>query len=213
MRMPHPTPTPRPLPFEQARGGLTDDLGAPAMFAELALSGPAVAQFDALLHELYPDAARVDQTRLQRLAAWLLSLSPESARDELDARLQSVEDLRAMLEDPAWDAHAATRARIDKLLAYVERDDDLIPDRVPLLGLLDDVLLIELAWPAFADEVSEYRDFCNFRQTEHPPGTPVEQREAWLRERLAEIALLQRQGRIGEGHFIENEPESHLRVT
>jgi uncharacterized membrane protein YkvA (DUF1232 family) len=213
MRMPHPTPTSRPLPFEQARGGLTDDLGAPAMFTELALSGPAVAQFDALVHELYPDAARVDQTRLQRLAAWLLSLSPESARTELDERLQSIEELRAMLDDPAWDSDAATRARTDKLLAYVDRDDDLIPDRVPLLGLLDDVLLIELAWPAFADEVAEYRDFCSYRQTEHPTGTPVEQREAWLRDRLAEIARLQDREHLGDSHFIENRPESHLRVT
>jgi len=213
MRMPHPTPTDRPLPFEEYRGGRTDDLGAPAMFTELALSGPAVAQFDALVHELYPDAARVDQNRLQQLAAWLLSLSPESAQDELKARLQYIEELRAMLDDPGWDSDQAMRSRIDKLLAYIDRDDDLIPDRVPLLGLLDDVLLLELAWPAFADEVEEYRDFCSYRQSEHPSGTPDEQREAWIRDRTAELALLQRRGQISEGHFVENEPESHLRVT
>ena len=66
MRTPHPTPTDHPLPFEQYRGGLVDALGAPAGFPEIALSGPAVARFDELVHDLYADAARVDPERLQK---------------------------------------------------------------------------------------------------------------------------------------------------
>lgn len=212
MRMPHPTPTATPLPFEQYRGGITDDLGAPAGFTEIALSGPAVARFDDLVHELYPDAARVDQPRLQQLAAWLLSLPEDQARTELDARLQRLEELRAMVSDPAWDSHEAMRKRIGQLLAYVDREDDLINDSLPLLGRLDDVLLIELAWPAFAEEADEYRDFCSYRQSEHPAGTPDEQREAWLRDRLAELELLRRQARVSEEHFAGFTPEYELRV-
>lgn len=213
MRMPHPTPTANPLPFEHYRGGITDDLGAPAGFTEIALSGPAVAQFDDLVHELYPDAARVDQTRLQQLAAWLLSLPEEPARIELEARLQRLEELRAMLDDPAWDSHDAMRMRIRKLLSYVDREDDLIPDGLPLLGRLDDVLLIELAWPAFAEEADEYRDFCNYRTSEQPAGTPEQQREAWLRDRLAEIELLRRNIRVSDEHFADaRSPEYELRV-
>ena len=212
MRMPHPTPTANPLPFEHYRGGITDDLGAPAGFAEIALSGPAVVQFDNLVHELYPDAARVDQPRLQQLAAWLLSLPEEQARIELEARLQRLDDLRGMLDDSAWDSQDATRMRINKLLAYVDREDDLIPDSLPLLGRLDDVLLIELAWPALAEEADEYRDFCNYRQTEHPAGTPDEQREAWLRDRLAEIELLRRDTRIIDEHFTDDRAPDDLRI-
>ena len=214
MRMPHPTPTSNPLPFEHFRGGLIDALGAPAGFAEMALSGPAVAQFDELVHDLYPDAARVDPPRLQQLAAWLLSLPEEQAREELDARLQRMEELRALLDDDAWDCHDATRLRINKLLAYIDREDDLIPDSLPLLGRLDDVLLIELAWPAFAAEANEYRDFCQYRQTEHPVGTPDEQREAWLRDRLAEIELLRQSTRMEDEHFAYGRtPEGPMRVT
>ena len=214
MRMPHPTPTTHPLPFEHYRGGLTDALGAPAGFPEIALSGPAVAQFDDLVHELYPDAARVDQPRLQQLAAWLLALPEEEALGELDARLQRMDELRALLDDPGWDCHDATRMRINKLLAYIDREDDLIPDSLALLGRLDDILLIELAWPAFAEEANEYRDFCEYRQTEHPAGTPDEQREAWLRDRLAEIELLRKNTRIGDEHFADGRtPEGPLRVT
>lgn len=214
MRMPHPTPTANPLPFERFRGGLTDDLGAPAGFPEVALSGPAVARFDDLVHELYPDAARVDTVRLQQLVAWLLSLPEEQANAELDARLQRMDELRALLDDDAWDCHDAQRMRINKLLAYVDREDDLIPDQLPLLGRLDDVLLIELAWPAFADEANEYRDFCQYRQVEHPAGTPDEQREAWLRDRLAELELMRQETRMEDVHFANGRtPEGPLRVT
>lgn len=212
MRMPHPTPTANPLPFEHYRGGVTDDLGAPAGFAEIALSGPAVVQFDNLVHELYPDAARVDQPRLQQLAAWLLSLPEDQARIELEARLKRLDELRAMLDDSAWDSHDAMRMRVNKLLAYIDREDDLIPDSLPLLGRLDDVLLIELAWPAFAEEADEYRDFCNYRQTERPSGTPDEQREAWLRDRLAEIELLRRDTRIIDEHFTDDRAPDDLRI-
>ncbi|GAB3386334.1 hypothetical protein [Lysobacter fragariae] len=214
MRIPHPTPTANPLPFERFRGGLVDALGAPAGFAEIALSGPAVTDFDNLVHELYPDAARVDQPRLQQLAAWLLSLPEDRAHVELEARLERLYELRAILSDPAWDPHDATRMRIRKLLDYVDREDDLIPDSLPLLGKLDDVLLIELAWPAFAEEADEYADFCNYRQSEHPVGSPTEQREAWLHDRLAEIELLRQNARISDEHFANGRtPEGPLRVT
>jgi uncharacterized membrane protein YkvA (DUF1232 family) len=202
------------LPFEQFRGGITDDLGAPAGFPEIALSGPAVVHFDELVHELYADAARVDQERLQQLVAWLLSLPEDQAQEELDARLQRMDELRALLDDEAWDCSDATRLRVNKLLAYVDRSDDLIPDSLPLLGRLDDVLLIELAWPAFAEEANEYRDFCQYRQTEHPAGTPEEQRNAWLRDRLAEIELLRQNTRIEDVHFANGRaPEGPMRVT
>lgn len=211
MRMPHPTPTANPLPFEQYRGGITDDLGAPAGFAEIALSGPAVAQFNDLVHELYPDAVRVDQRRLQQLAAWLLALPEDQARSELDARLRRLQELRALLDDPAWDCHEAVRLRIDKLLAYADRENDLIPDSLQLLGRLDDVLLIELAWPAFAAEADEYRDFSNYRQNEHPAGPPAGQREAWLREREAGREPL-RNSALDERHAGGRTPGGPLRV-
>jgi len=214
MRMPHPTPTDRPLPFEHYRGGLTDALGAPAGFPEIALSGPAVARFDDLVHELYPDAARVDQSRLQQLAAWLLSLPEQEAHDELDARLRRMNELRALLDDPAWDCSDAMRMRINKLLAYVDREDDLIPDSLLLLGQLDDVLLIELAWPTFAEEATEYADFCNYRKIEHPAGTPDEQREAWLRDRLAALEMLRHQAQFADESITGGRsPEGPLRVT
>lgn len=198
MRMSVPTPTADPLPYfshDSAPDGTVAPLG-------LKLRSDAIAGFDALLHEIHPDAARVDPERLEHLMRWLLTLPAARAHDTLDRRLRRIEELRAMLDDSDWDTSAALGARVLKLLAYVDREDDLIADHEPMLGLLDDVLLIELAWPAFAGEAAEYRDFCAYREDEHPAGSGDAQRSAWIRDRLAEIALWQHELQVHEGHYI-----------
>lgn len=161
----------------------------------------AVARFDALVHELHPDAPRVDVARLRRLIDWLNDMPPEQARHEIDERLHRLHELRAMCADADWDCAEAQRMRLKKLNDYVQLEDDLIPDRVPLLGRLDDVLLIELTWPAFAEEVEDYRDFCDYRNTRHPAGDAAERRAAWVRDRLDELALASQRLRVHTQHY------------
>ena len=108
-----------------------------------------------------------------------------------------------MLDDTDWDADDATRTRLRKLFAYIDHDEDLIPDHEPLIGKLDDVLLIELAWPAFVTEAEEYRDFCSYRNEENPDGDGASRRSAWLRDRMAEIGLWQHNARVNDSHYIE----------
>lgn len=169
-------------------------------------SGPlldpdALSRFDALLHELYPDAVRVDRERVLGLCEWLGSLPPPAAQEVLARRLNRLEELRAMLGDPDWDADDAMRARVSRLVAYADDVDDLIPDRDPLLGKLDDVLLLELAWPAFAAEAEDYRDFCAYCAESRPDGDGGARRAAWVRDRLAEAALWQHHLRVNASHY------------
>ncbi len=216
MRMSAPTPTADPLPYlsrdhsdqDGPAEGKVDTQG------NVKLRSDAIARFDALLHEIHPDAARVDPERLQRLMNWLLALPAERAHDALDRRLRRVHELRAMVDDPDWNTAPAVVARLLKLLAYIDRDDDLIADHEPMLGLLDDVLLIELAWPAFADEAVEYRDFCAYRDDEHPAGSGESQRSAWVRDRIAEIALWQHQLRVNDSHYAHSgDPPVRFRIS
>jgi hypothetical protein len=107
----------------------------------------------------------------------------------------------------------AQSARLQRLLEYVVQRDDLIPDRIPRLGRLDDALLVELAWPAFADELEDYLDFCRFRHEQHPRGAPPLKRSAWVRMRKAEGALWQQMRRVHEWRYAELGPEREMRVT
>ncbi|QDH70641.1 YkvA family protein [Marilutibacter alkalisoli] len=172
----------------------------------------AVAQFDALLHEINPDAPRVDIPRLQAVAEWLVELPEEQARPLLATRLERIELIRTMLADPGWDTDEGTRARVNRLVAYFDREDDLIPDGTPSLGMLDDALMLELAWPMVENEVEQYRDFRDYREQEHPTGDAAAQREAWFRDRLAEIEQLRLNARARSGHYVKNKKEGPLRV-
>ena len=132
----------------------------------------------------------------------------------LERRLHRIDELRMMLLDPDWDPDPALSARLGKLFDYIDRDDDLIDDHEPLLGLLDDVLLIELAWPAFAGEAEEYHDFSDYRTEVHPDGSGEERRAAWVRDRLAEIALWRHRLRVSDSHYVHRgHPEEPFRVV
>lgn len=192
MRLSAPTLTEEPLPLSF---GSDPDGSGPV------INGESVAHFDALLHELYPDAVRVDADRVRNLCVWLASMPPQAAQDVLDRRLNRIDELRRMLVDDCWDASDAVRARLAKLIGYLDDNQDMIPDHEPLLGKLDDVLLLELAWPAFAAEAEDYRDFCAYRSENAPPGTGPEQRAAWIRDRLAEIGLWQHNLRVNQSHY------------
>jgi uncharacterized membrane protein YkvA (DUF1232 family) len=192
MRLSAPTitddPLPMSLPMASAPSGTL-------------LDPDAVVHFDALLHELYPDAVRVDRDRILGLCGWLASMPVPAAQDVLARRLCRLDELRAMLDDPDWDADEAMRARVSRLVGYADQVEDLIPDREPLLGKLDDVLLLELAWPAFAAEAEDYRDFCAYRDEARPAGNGGECRAAWIRDRLAEAALWQHNLRVNDSHY------------
>ena len=87
------------------------------------------------------------------------------------------------------------------LLDYLDQGQDLIPDRVPLLGLLDDVLLLELALPAIASEADEDRHFCRFRDERQPPGDDAHRRAAWIAERLQARALFRHQQQVNGSRY------------
>lgn len=181
--------------------------------AQWHFSSVQVAAFDALLHEIHPDARRISIDQLSQLTAWLLALPEADARRLLDERLLRIEELRAMLDDDDWDCADADRARIGKLLDYLDQAQDLIPDRIPRLGLLDDVLLLELAWPAVVAEAEDYRDFCAYRYSAHPAGDGAAQRAAWVRDRLAELALWRQRLDAASYHYVEGgHPDRPFRI-
>ena len=157
----------------------------------IALGDAAVRRFNQLLSQIAPDAPHISADQLVTLARWLAQLPQEQAMALLSERLGRAEHLRRMLNDSDWSVCADTRERARMITSYLQQVDDLIPDDQPLVGHLDDALLVELAWPAFEAETRDYADFCRFRASERPRGSAAERRLAWENACLAEAALLQ----------------------
>jgi hypothetical protein len=106
------------------------------------------------------------------------------------SRVSTVENLIAMARDMAWALADEDRARIVAALTYFADPEDMIPDDVPVLGFLDDAIMIDVVQQVLAPEIEAYADFCIFRQQEAQyRGTDAATvgREDWLEGRRAEL--------------------------
>ncbi|HET7126276.1 MAG TPA: YkvA family protein [Lysobacter sp.] len=84
--------------------------------------------------------------------------------DFILSRLLRLDDMIAMLRDEAWALEAADRERVLSALVYFNNPNDVIADSVPVLGYLDDAVMIEMCVRDLQHELDAYDDFCDFRQ-------------------------------------------------
>jgi uncharacterized membrane protein YkvA (DUF1232 family) len=174
----------------------------------LKLADAAMLAFNFHLHDVHRQAPSVDKVQIADLAQWLETLPAETAEATINLRLSRAESLRRMLDDPDWTLPANVAARGRKLLAYLRTLDDLIPDDVPVIGHLDDALLIELSWSEFAGDVQDYLDFCRFCSDSHARGSADERRSAWESECLAEASAMLHRQAVRERGYARQQPIS-----
>jgi uncharacterized membrane protein YkvA (DUF1232 family) len=79
-------------------------------------------------------------------------------------RIRKLEQLIEMLRDRDWRLEGADRAHILDAVAYFVDPDDLIPDRIPGIGYLDDAIMVELVARELTHELEAYEDFCEYRK-------------------------------------------------
>lgn len=129
------------------------------------LSPSDIRYFRERLKMVRPAEGERDERRVIRAAGKLIqeaiaAESPEFVR----IRLQQLQQLIDMLNDDEWRLEGRDRARILHALAYFIDPDDLIPDKVPGIGYLDDAIMVELVVQELKHEISAYEDFCEFRK-------------------------------------------------
>jgi uncharacterized membrane protein YkvA (DUF1232 family) len=78
-------------------------------------------------------------------------------------RLVEVQRLIMMLEDEAWSLADPERTDVLETLAYFSDPDDLIPDHIEVIGLLDDAIMLELLLRRLRKVRKAYADFCTYR--------------------------------------------------
>jgi uncharacterized membrane protein YkvA (DUF1232 family) len=118
----------------------------------------------------------------QLVAQILAEETPEFVRD----RITKLSLLVRMLEDTEWRLEGADRLRVLEVLAYFVDPDDLIPDRIPGLGYLDDAIMVELIAQELKHDIKAYEDFCAFRKgvPNEEAGEKLEARRESLQARM-----------------------------
>ena len=86
-----------------------------------------------------------------------------SAPPFIRTRIQGVQRLIQMLEDEEWALPGPMRIGLIEALVYFSDPDDLIPDHVGVIGLLDDAIMLELTLKSHQPVLAAYDDFCVFR--------------------------------------------------
>jgi uncharacterized membrane protein YkvA (DUF1232 family) len=133
----------------------------------LELEPEDIARFDAALARARRATACADEVDVIDAAKYALDhLDASAAPGYVRKRLVEVQRLIVMLEDEAWALTGAERAAVIEALAYFSDPDDLIPDHVEVIGLLDDAIMLELLLRRLRRVRRAYADFCAFRDAQ-----------------------------------------------
>lgn len=89
--------------------------------------------------------------------------SNEPLPDFVASRIPELERMIDMLADEDWQLPSADRERLLAMFVYFSDPEDLLPDDVPVIGYLDDVIIIELIMNDLRHVRDAYADFCKFR--------------------------------------------------
>ncbi|MEO8010299.1 MAG: YkvA family protein, partial [Dokdonella sp.] len=106
------------------------------------------------------------------------SMCTDSVPTYVRQRLVHVQRLLMMFEDDEWSLPDPERSEALAALAYFGDPDDLIPDRLEVIGLIDDAVMLELLARRLRHVLDAYAAFCSYRST---LGSPVVENGARLR--------------------------------
>ncbi len=143
-------------------------------------------------------AREADETDIVEAAKQALdSLPIGSAPTYIRKRIVGVQRLIVMLEDEAWALPHPQREDVLEALVYFSDPEDLIPDEIETIGLLDDAIMLELLLRRLRHVLRAYADFCSFRdgigilpqaaQERRVYASRLARRRDALRERLRRV--------------------------
>jgi len=113
-------------------------------------------------------------------------------------RLERLATMIGMLEDSDWPLSGQERTDVISALAYFHNPADLISDDVPVIGLIDDAIMIELVTRELRHQLEAYDEFCVYRSSEEQLRGKDASREDWLHSKQEQLLkrMRERLGRV-----------------
>ncbi len=156
----------------------------------LELSDDDLVYFRRVMDDVWKRNAKKAEKDLVDGARRLLRQATKiKAPEYVQSRLAGLGVLLDMIDDGEWPLPEEDRNRIVAALGYFAVAKDLIPDKIPGIGLLDDALMAELVMRELKNEVTGYRDFCEYRDNEATLRGNKASRADWLEAKRRQIFL------------------------
>lgn len=124
-------------------------------------------------------------------------------------RMRRAAEIRAALVDTHWPVPAPLEPIMIAIVAYMDdADHALIARDMPVVGQLDDAILVDAAMDALRAELDDYAEFCRFRHAEAAriglaASALATDREHWRRECEHELLLEQQLRRVRDNRYGE----------
>lgn len=153
-------------------------------------------RFNAALRALSPESPTLTLDQVATAAQRALDRYPDGGQPAfVSSRLAALARLEALAADDGWHADEQLHGYLQTIHGYLADAQALIPSDLPVVGRLDDAVLIDVALQLVREDLAEYEDFCRFRQVaadfaDIPVGETGLGRKEWLE------ALSQAQGGV-----------------
>ena len=157
--------------------------------------------FRSLIKRAQDSAKRAEEEGVVDKAEQMINeVAKSKAPQFVMQRLERLRRLIEMLRDEEWGLPTAERKNVVAALAYFADPEDLIPDSTPVLGYIDDAIMIELVVKELTHEIDAYEDFCRYRKDEASRNRNSNvTREEWLQEQRRRLHSRMRRRRSRRG--------------
>lgn len=164
----------------------------------LELTDADLAHFKTLMQEAISKTSDLsEQEILDKAQAVVDEMEKSNLPEFVKSRMDSLSTLIASVQDEEWQMPDDEKKDIMTSLVYFSEPQDLVPDEIPVLGYLDDAIMIELVIQDMSLDLKSYRQFCSFRKTEEARRGDAAKvdRESWLAGTRSEIRSSMRKAR------------------
>ena len=184
----------------------------------LELKDEALVRFNAVLKILNPNHAGFTVEQIAGAARRVLRAAAKGQDSTfIKVRIRRAGEMRAALKDPHWEIPAQREEKMRVMVSYLQDMRGLIPNDIPVVGLLDDAILVDVVMDALRDELDEYADFCRFRLAlagarDVAVSLVETNREEWMTERAQERRLEQQLRRVRGASYTRGAMEQKFRI-
>ena len=175
----------------------------------LELSDEDLAYYRRVMEDVWKKNAKRNEKELVDGARRLLKQATKvkASPEYIQARMTDLAVLVDLLDDEEWPLTGENRKRIVSAVGYFAVARDMIPDKIPGIGFLDDAIMAELTLEALKHDLEGYRDFCKYRDNEEKLRGKKVNRADWLESKRRQIFMrIERRQRESRRHASRNTP-------